>query len=126
MNPERREYLNLNSKPGRITSEEASYHLGCNVHEITILTSAGLLPPLGNPSENGCKYFSSVELDRLNRDIAWQARACDTIVKYWKAKNLERRANKTKTKWQPPRLEPSRSGPPAKPLAMRTRPPQKS
>ena len=90
MNPERQLFLNLRSKPGKLTAEEAAWHLGFLAHEIPMLTAAGLLKPLGEPSENGCKFFAASDLDKLKQDAVWLAKACDAIVKYWKDRNLQR------------------------------------
>ena len=69
-----------------------------------MLMGAGLLKPLGRPSENGCKYFSQAELDKLKQDPAWLAKACDAIVKYWKDRNLQRPTENAKARWPHKRL----------------------
>jgi hypothetical protein len=125
MNPERQQFLNLRSKPGRLTAEEAGWFLGFVVHEIPMLMSAGFLKPLGRPSENGCKFFSLIVLDKLNQDPEWQARASDAIVKYWKDRNLQRPTKKGKPRW-PQKLppgNPKKIGRGIKPLSPRKPPP---
>ncbi len=104
MNPEREHFLNLRDKPGKLTAEEASWHLGFLVHEIPMLMAAGLLKPLGNPPENGGKFFATVDLDILKRDSAWLAKACDAVVKYWKDRNLQKPTKNAKAKWMKKRL----------------------
>lgn len=99
MHPDRKEYLNLHSKPGRVTSEEAGWHLGFGPHEISILIGAGVLQPLGNPADNGVKFFLSWELDQLNKDKAWFAKASNTIIKYWKDRNLQRATTNAIRRW---------------------------
>jgi hypothetical protein len=125
MNPERQHFLNLRSKPGRFTAEEAGWYLGFLVHEITMLMSAGVLKPLGRPSENGCKFFSKIVLDKLNEDLEWQARASDTVRQYWKERNLLRPSKKNKSRW--PHKLPSKSRKDktngVKPLPLRRLPP---
>jgi hypothetical protein len=103
MNPEREKYLNLRTKPGKVTAEEAAWHLGFLTHEIPILLSAGLLPPLGEPAENGVKFFSTSDLDKLNQDRAWLAKACKAVAKYWKDRNLLRPSRNAEGKWVPRR-----------------------
>jgi hypothetical protein len=120
MNPERQHFLNLRSKPGKLTAEEAAWHLGFLAHEIPMLTAAGLLKPLGQPSENGCKFFALTDLDKLKQDAAWLAKACDAIVKYWKDRNLQRPTKNAKAKWPQKRLGGAiRSGQGTKPLSPR-------
>jgi hypothetical protein len=104
VNPEREKYLNLHTKPGKVTAEEASWHLGFLTHEIPMLMAAGLLPPLGEPPDNGVKFFSTKELDKLNQDMAWQAKACDAVVKYWKDRNLLRPTKNAQGRWAHKRL----------------------
>lgn len=99
MNPERKDFLNLRTKPGKLTSEEAAWFLGFHPHEIPMLMGAKLLQPSGRPSGNGCKYFAIVELEKLNQDSAWQAKACNAIVKYWKDRNLQRLTASAKNRW---------------------------
>ena len=104
MNPERRDFLNLHTKPGRFTSEEAAWFLGFHPHEIPMLMGAKLLRPLGRPAENGCKYFGIVDLEKLKQDSTWQAKASDAIVKYWKDRNLQRPTESAKNRWPNKRL----------------------
>lgn len=100
MNTDRNSFLNLQHTPARMNAEETAWFLGFGPHEISILIAAHLLKPLGSPATNGCKYFSTKELERLGNDPAWMSKASDAIVKYWRRKN----AKKT-----PSTLKPSRS-----------------
>ena len=125
MNPERQHFLNLRSKPAKFTSEEAAWFLGFTPHELPMLMGAGLLKPLGRPSENGCKYFSHVELDKLKQDPVWLAKACDAIVKYWKDRNLQRPTENAKAKWPHKRLGAGRVAPGKKPPLRLTLSPKK-
>ena len=50
MNPERKEILSLPVLPGRLTPAEAAWRLGFEPDHITVLTSLGLLRPLGHPA----------------------------------------------------------------------------
>ena len=58
MNPERKEFLNLVSLPGRMSAAEAAWRLGFETDHITILVSAGLLKPLGHPPPGADEVFS--------------------------------------------------------------------
>jgi hypothetical protein len=100
--------------------QETAWHLGFLAHEIPMLTAAGLLKPLGKPSENGSKFFSTFELDQLKQDSAWLARACDVVVKYWKDRNLQRPTQNAKARWPQKRLGGAiHKGQSPKPLASR-------
>ena len=125
MNPERQHFLNLHSKPGRFTSEEAAWFLGFTPHELPMIMGAGLLKPLGRPSDNGCKYFSLVELDKLKQDPVWLAKACDAIIKYWKDRNLQRPTENAKAKWQQKRVGACRVAHGKKPPIRLPSPPKK-
>jgi hypothetical protein len=126
MNPERKDFLNLHSKPGKFSAEEAGWYLGFTAHEIPMLTAAGLLKPLGEPSENGCKFFAASDLDILRQDATWLAKACNTVVKYWKDRNLQRTTKNAKAMRQPKRLSGTiRSGQDPKPPTPRSKRPPK-
>jgi len=125
MNPERQHFLNLRSKPAKLTSEEAAWYLGFLAHELPMLTAAGLLKPLGQPSENGCKFFSSIDLEKLKHDSLWLAQACDVIIKYWKDRNLHRGTKNAKARWPQKRLGACRVAPGKKPPIRLTSPTKK-
>jgi hypothetical protein len=42
---------------------------------------AGHLKPLGKPAQNSRKWFATVELERLSRDVAWLDKAVRIIEK---------------------------------------------
>lgn len=90
MNTDRNSFLNLQHTPARMNAEETAWFLGFGPHEISILIAAHLLKPLGSPATNGCKYFSTKELERLGSDPAWMSKASDAIVKYWRRKNAKK------------------------------------
>ncbi len=126
MNPERQQFLNLRDKPGKLTAEEAAWHLGFLAHEIPMLTAAGLLKPLGRPPENGGKFFATNDLDKLKRDSAWLAQACDAVVKYWKDRNLQKPTKNAKAKWTKKSFGGAiRAAHPTKPLAATSNRPTK-
>jgi len=120
VNPDREKYLNLRIKPGKVTAEEAAWHLGFLAHEIPMLMAAGLLQPLGEPPDNGVKFFATNDLDKLNQDRAWLAKACDAVVKYWKDRNLLRPTKNAQTRWPHKRLSGAiRPRPNPRPLSVR-------
>lgn len=48
--------------PARLTSEQAAWGLNCQPHDVPILVAVRLLKPLGNPAQNGIKFFAASEL----------------------------------------------------------------
>ncbi len=87
MNPERREFLNLLSPPGRLTTTEAAWKLGFEPGHIPILVGAGLLQPLGHPPASAMKFFLAAEIEQKKNDAQWMTRACEVIRLKWKQKN---------------------------------------
>lgn len=87
MNPERKEFLNLLSLPGRITATEAAWRLGFEPDHVPILVGAGLLKPLGNPPPGAMKYFLSCEVEQKKNDGKWFTKASEVIRLKWKEKN---------------------------------------
>jgi len=96
MNTLKEQFLNLKTIPARLKAEEASWYLGFEPHEITILMGQGILKPLGRPPTTGVKHFSAVALEELRRDPKWLARASDCLVQYWKSRNEKRPAPRGK------------------------------
>jgi hypothetical protein len=41
-----------------------------------------LLKPLGNPLQNGIKFFSTAEVTEMAKDRAWLARMTQTISRH--------------------------------------------
>ena len=87
MNPERKEFLNLLSLPGRISATEAAWKLGFETDHITILTSAGMLKPLGHPPSGAMKFFAAVDIEQKRNDAKWLNKASEVIRLKWKDKN---------------------------------------
>ena len=87
MNSQRLQFLSLRNLPARLTTEEASWLLGFNPHDIPILVAAGLLKPLGQPAQNAVKYFAAVTICELKQDVHWQSRASKEIMHYWRKRN---------------------------------------
>lgn len=78
--------------PARLHPEEAAKILGFHPCDIPILVSAKLLKPLGNPANNGSKYFAAVTIFTLSRDCEWLDKATKIISRYWKSKNEKKRS----------------------------------
>ncbi len=87
MNPERREFLNLLSAPGRLTATETAWKLGFEPDYIPILVGAGLLRPLGHPPAGAVKFFMTAEIEQKKADFKWMSRACEVIRLKWREKN---------------------------------------
>ena len=81
--------LNLAHWPARLTSEEAGWVLGFASHDIPILVKARLLKPLGSPTPNAPKYFSSVYVEGLAKDMGWLNKATKKVSEHWKSKNVK-------------------------------------
>jgi hypothetical protein len=94
MTSQQEQFLNLKTHPARLRVEEAAWYLGFSTHEIPILMAEGLLKPLGRPPTTGVKYFSTVVLEELRRDVKWLARASDCVVQYWKSRNQKKTAHR--------------------------------
>ncbi len=77
----------LGQLPARLTVEQAAWVLNCQVHDVPILVAARLLKPLGNPPQNGIKFFSTLELQELMKDRSWLAKVTNTISQHWQKKN---------------------------------------
>ena len=86
--------------PARLTVEQAAWVLNCQVHDIPILVSARLLKPLGNPPQNGIKFFSTLEIQELMKDRSWLAKVTNTITQHWQKKN-GRKKNKVNQTGRP-------------------------
>jgi hypothetical protein len=76
--------------PGRLTTAESAAVLGFNEHDIATLIAAKLLRPLGSPSPNAPKYFSSAEILTFAGDQEWLSRATKTLSRYWQQKNTRK------------------------------------
>jgi len=87
MNPERKEFLNLLSPPGRINATETAWKLGFEPDHIPILVSAGLLKPLGHPPPGAMKFFLTAGIEQKKSDAKWMTKACEIIRLKVKDKN---------------------------------------
>jgi len=87
--------LNLRWLPARLLAEEAGWLLGFNMDEMSVLVSKKLLPPLGNPSQNGKKCFATVDLLRLSKDRDWLEKASKAVTNHWRSRNKTRLSKPT-------------------------------
>ena len=88
MNEQQRTFFQYWSEPvARLTVEQTAWALNFQTHDIQILVRAGLLKPLGNPNKNAVKFFSAVAVRDHAKDLAWLARATNTIYRHWQNKN---------------------------------------
>jgi hypothetical protein len=87
MNPERRDFLNLLSPPGRSNSDEAAWKLGFEPDHIAILVNEGMLKPLGNPPPGSMKFFFTADIEEMKKDRKWMGKATELIRKKIKDKN---------------------------------------
>lgn len=90
MSPEQLNFLNQRHLPYRLTAREAGWLLGFSSHDITVLTSHGQLKPVGRPSQNSTKYYSTVQIERLCKSVSWLDRATALLNQHWRDKNRER------------------------------------
>jgi len=82
----------LGQLPARLTAEQAAWVLNCQVHDIPALVAARLLKPLGNPPENGTKFFATGVLLETSKDSHWLARMSAIIYQHWRKKNARNKA----------------------------------
>jgi hypothetical protein len=61
--------------------------LGVQDHDVSVLTGAKLLVPLGKPAANAPKYFAAVEVVERASNPEWLSIATKVIAKHWRRKN---------------------------------------
>jgi hypothetical protein len=81
----------LGQLPARLTAEQAGWVLNCQPHDIPALVAARLLKPLGNPAQNGTKYFATVEILETLKDRSWLAKLTNTINQHWQRQNARKK-----------------------------------
>ena len=92
MREEQQQFLRLMGHlPARLTAEQAAWVLNCQPHDIPVLVSTRLLKPLGNPPQNGIKFFATATLLEQSRDAGWLARITSTINQHWQRKNAAKK-----------------------------------
>ena len=77
----------LGELPARLTAEQTAWVLNCQAHDVPVLVAAKLLKPLGNPPQNGIKYFATKEVRELMKDEKWLHRVTLAIYQHWHARN---------------------------------------
>jgi hypothetical protein len=83
--------LLLGQLRARLTAEETAWLFNCQTHDIPALIHARLLKALGNPAQNGTKYFASVDLLETLKDRPWSTKATNTINQHWKRQNARKK-----------------------------------
>jgi len=78
--------------PARLTAEQSAWLLNCQPHDIPTLVTAKLLKPLGNPPQNGIKFFSTEDLIELTKDRNWLVRATVAINQHWHKQGVQKRS----------------------------------
>ena len=81
----------LGQLPARLTVEQTAWVLNCQPHDVPVLVAAKLLKPLGNPPQNGSKYFATEDLLEAIKDRTWLARMSATIYQHWQKKNARKK-----------------------------------
>ncbi|MGP8201157.1 MAG: hypothetical protein ACLQU4_16830 [Limisphaerales bacterium] len=81
----------LGQLPARLTAEQAGWVLNCQPHDIPALVAARLLKPLGNPAQNGTKYFATVDILETLKDRSWLTKVTNTINQHWQRQNARKK-----------------------------------
>ncbi len=81
----------LGQLPVRLTVEQVAWVLNCQPHDVPILVSSRLLKPLGNPAQNGIKFFATVDVIELSKERNWLAKATSAINQHWHNKNARQK-----------------------------------
>ena len=77
----------LGQLPARLTAEQAGWVLNCQPHDIPALVNARLLKPLGNPAQNGAKFFCTADILETLKDRSWLTKVTNTINQHWQRQN---------------------------------------
>jgi hypothetical protein len=95
MKEEQHQFLALVGRaPARLTVEQAAWVLGCQPHDVPILIASRLLKPLGNPPQNGIKYFATAEVTEMAKDRGWLAKMTQAISQHWHKRNVRQRSHR--------------------------------
>lgn len=82
----------LGQLPARLTAEQTGWVLNCQPHDIPALVSLRLLKPLGNPSQNGIKFFATAEILESAKDKSWLTKVTNAINHHWQRQNARKKA----------------------------------
>jgi hypothetical protein len=92
MKEEQNRFLALTGQlPARLTSEQAGWVLNCQPHDIPALIHFRLLKPLGNPAQNGSKFFCTADVLELLKDRSWLVKVTNTINQHWQRQNSRKK-----------------------------------
>jgi hypothetical protein len=80
----------LGQLPVRLNAEQAGWVLNCQPHDIPALVNARLLKPLGNPAQNGTKYFATADVLETAKDRSWLVRMTTAINTHWQKQNAKK------------------------------------
>jgi len=80
----------LGQLPVRLNAEQAGWVLNCQPHDIPALIHARLLKPLGNPAQNGTKYFATADVLETAKDRSWLVRMTTAINTHWQKQNAKK------------------------------------
>lgn len=90
---EYRFFMVVKQPPFRLTAEQVAWLLNCRPQNIPYLVAKGHLHPLGDPPENGVKFFALAQVIELARSPKWIAKITNAVHKQWEDKNHNRRKN---------------------------------
>jgi hypothetical protein len=92
MKEEQHRFLSLSGQlPARLTAEQTGWVLNCQPHDIPALVAARLLKPLGNPAQNGTKYFATVDILETLKDRSWLTKLTNAINQHWQRQNARKK-----------------------------------
>ena len=69
--------------PARLTTEQTTWVLNCQPHDVPILMSARLLTPQGNPQPNSVKFLAASEVLEQAKDQTWLAKVTNALNQHW-------------------------------------------
>jgi hypothetical protein len=96
MKEEQQKFLSLAGQlPVRLTAEQTGWVLNCQPHDIPALITARLLKPLGNPAQNGAKFFATADVLETAKDRSWLVKVTHVISQHWQRQNARRKFTHT-------------------------------
>lgn len=92
MKEDQQRFLSLVGQlPARLTAEQTGWVINCQPHDIPALVAAKLLKPLGNPAQNGTKFFCAADVLELLKDRSWLVKVTNTINQHWQRQNARKK-----------------------------------
>ncbi len=92
MRDDQHQFLSLLGQlPARLNVEQTAWVLNCQAHDVPVLVAARLLKPLGNPPQNGTKFFATQQVLEQAKDEKWMHRMTVAIYQHWHKRNLLRK-----------------------------------